>query len=181
MSETTNYTNEYLTLIILVNLAHVDERMDYQELKWLRNSIRSYPLTNEERDRVNLEIENPSHDYYSLFKLIDNFYVRSQIMMFAKYLFAVDGNFDETEKKAYHKLKQIHDELSVGVTADQQQTAHEIIKESKAYYLYQNLEQMGKEMSSSGYRSYSKLKWIILLLFIFVTVVFAVVRNQVLH
>jgi hypothetical protein len=97
----------------LICLANVDKSLHQLEIKFIKNLISKYIITEAQKVELLSSITNSSSDYIHEFKKIDSYFERGELISFARHMFHVDDHFDSREKESYDHLMNVHKEMSV--------------------------------------------------------------------
>lgn len=119
-------SNEVKLILILINLAVVDNNLDDREVSWIKKLIAKYIKSAEDEELLLSEIKSPKHNYLKVFKSIENVFMREQVISFAGYLFKVDEEISESEKEAFQNLKDAHQELSKGMNQIEKENSYHL-------------------------------------------------------
>lgn len=121
--------------------------MHCEEFLWIRGLIRKYQFSLKELDILQSKFNSPSFAHKEYFKSIKNYYVRARVLEFTRYLFQVDGELCENEKRVYLELNTIHLSLSEGITELERNAAKAIIEVLKSQQLYKEIEMFGNYLN----------------------------------
>lgn len=146
------HTQDFLVIMVLINLAQIDSQLHHLELSWLQNKLKELDFDPIEKNKLQSEIESPSFGHFDYFKLISNPYQRKQLLNFARTLFNLDGQYHQKEKEAFLKLQNIHEELSINskdFKYHQYEVAKELVKNSKNLNFYEGLEKFGQDLKTN--------------------------------
>jgi hypothetical protein len=138
---------EFKIVIVLIGIVYSDDYLHPKEFDWLENMIKSKDFTEAQYNILLSELSNPSKDHLQSFSQIANYFTRSRIIDFARYAFNIDGDYSQSEKKAYHYLRDIHEKLSKDINDEAPQAALSVLHNVEQKIFYNELDQLGKSLS----------------------------------
>lgn len=142
MSRPTTEEVNFLILRSLISLSFIDGEISRLERAWLKKMIKRHIYDQDKRFILSGDFQNPL-TYEMTFRALPNYHSRNLVLGYARHLFAIDECLSVDEKYAYQKLREINDELNVGIDEEQREAAKEIAKSVKK-------KQLDVEVNSAG-------------------------------
>lgn len=105
-------TDQFKSIITIINFAHIDDQLTPEEEIYIREIIAEQSFSSVEKEMFNLEFESPSLDFKTIFKSIESYEVREDTMQKLRGIFKRNGKVDDREKLKLSQLEMIQREIS---------------------------------------------------------------------